>query len=178
MSNAIYMVASLPLMQFGEQPPFKLEEFRFRCQGVLSDTELADFDAILQGEPGNHPFGIMYHACETQIRNATAKNRALQWGSEARFTERMHPGFDVALSRMVSDALGRNTPLEREEELDKARWWVAEQIAGIGDFSMAHVYAFAIQLKINERYASFDTEIGNQVIDKVIQANDREVVQF
>lgn len=178
MSNAIYLVASLPMLQFGEQPPFKVEEFRFRCQGVLTDSELADLDAVLHGEPGGDDFGIAYHAADTQIRNATAKGRAAQWGSEARYTERMHPGFDVALSRKVSDALAKANPLEREEELDRARWWVADQLAGISEFSLSNVLAFAVKLKINERFSRFDTVAGNAVIEKVIQANDRAVVQI
>jgi hypothetical protein len=90
----------------------------------------------------------------------------------------MHPGFDVALSRKVSDALAKANPLEREEELDRARWWVADQLAGIGEFSLSHVLAFAVKLKINERFSRFDTVAGNAVIEKVIQANDRAVVQI
>jgi hypothetical protein len=177
MSNAIYLVASLPMLQFGEPPPFKSEDFRFRCQGILSDTELADLDAILNGIPGSHPFVVAYEACESQIRNATARARSIQWGSEARFTERMHPGFDVALSKRVVDALGKPNPLEREEELARTRWWVADQLVGCGEFSMAHVYAFAVKLMINERFFHFDLVKGNAVIEQVIQENDRAVVQ-
>lgn len=177
MSNAVYLAASLPLLQFGEQPPFKVEDFRFRCQGVMSDGELADLDAVLAGEAGQSDFSTALYACETQIRNATSKARATQWGSEARVQERMHPGFDVALSRKIVDALARSNPLEREEELEKARWWAVDELVGYGEFSMAHVYGFAVKLKINERLARFDASVGNDVIEKVIQANDRAVVQ-
>jgi len=177
MSNAIYLAASLPMLQFGEPPPFRVDEFCFRCQGVMSENELADLIAILQGKPGSHSFTIAYHACDTQIRNATAKIRATSWGAEARYQERMHSGFDVALSRKVSEAMGKGNPLEREEDLARARWWVADELAGYGEFSMAHVYAFAVKLQINERFSSFDAEVGKSVIEKAIQANDRAVVQ-
>lgn len=177
MSNAIYLAASLPLLQFGEQPPFRVEDFRFRCQGVLSAEEFSNLESIIGGEPGNHEYTVAYHACEMQIRNATAKARAAQWGSEARVTERMHQGFDVALSRKVAEALGKSNPMEREEDLARARWWVADQLVGYGELSMAHVYAFAVKLKINERFAALNDAAGNAMIDKVIQANDRAVVQ-
>jgi hypothetical protein len=177
MSNAIYLAASLPLLQFGEQPLFRLEDFLFRCQGVLSAEEYLNLKCVVNGEPGNHAFTVAFHACDTQIRNATAKARVAQWGGEARYTERMHAGFDVALSRRVAEAMAKSNPLEREEDLDRARWWAADQLAGYEGMSLATIYAFAVKLKINERYAALNDADGKLAIENVIQANDRAAAQ-
>ena len=178
MSNAIYLAASLPMLQFGEQPPFSVEDLLFRCQGVLSDDEYSALQALLAGRPASDSFTQAWYALETQIRNATGKARVAAWGGEARITELMHSGFDVALSRRVTEALGKNNTWEREEELARARWWAADELSGYQGPSLSQVFAFAVKLQINERFARFDKEVGNAVIEKVIQANDRAVGQI
>jgi hypothetical protein len=176
MNDATYLIASFPMLRFGDAPPFSVDTLRYRCQGVLNDEAFADLNAVLQGTPGNHPFTAEYHARDTQIRNAAAKVRAAAWGSEARYTEKMYSGYDVGLSRMVSEALARSNPLETEEGLAKARWQLVDELVGLDTFTLAHLYAYAVQLQINERFARLNTDAGEAAIEKFIQANDRSVV--
>jgi len=73
---------------------------------------------------------------------------------------------------MVSDALLRTNPLEREHELDKARFWLVDELSGVGGFTMAHVYAYAIKLMICERWSRLSPEAGDASLMKVINEND------
>ena len=45
-----YLVSSLPALSLEAPPPFSPDEFRFKCQGVLSKADLAELDLLLAGK--------------------------------------------------------------------------------------------------------------------------------
>ncbi len=171
MNNAVYISASLPFLRFGDTPPFSVSELRSRCENVLSEEELATFDALLNGEPCDEPFVVAYRDHEIQLKNILGHARAASWGQDVRFTERPFRGYDVTFAKMVTDAYAKTNPLEREEDLDKARFWLVEQLAP-EEGSLENLYAFAIKLKICERWARISSEAGNAAVLKVINDND------
>ncbi len=171
MNNVIYISASLPFLRFGDTPPFSLSELRSRCESVMSEEELAAFDALLNGEPCDDPFISAYRDHETQLKNILGHARAAAWGQDVRFTERPFGGYDVTFAKMVTDACAKPNPLEREEELDRVRFWLVDQLAS-EEGSMACLYAFAVKLGICERWAKISPEAGNAAVLKVINDND------
>ena len=170
MSNALYFAASLPSLFFGSPPPFSLADFLFRCQGVLSSTERAHLDAVLAGAPGPGDFAAAWHARETQLRNATAHARAAAWGGDARALDRMHPGFDLSVQKAVTDAFAKPNPLEREQELDRCRWRVAADLARTAPLGLPGVLAFALHLRIAERWAGLEEARGRAVLEDQVSA--------
>ncbi len=171
MNNAVYIAASLPFLKFGDTPPFSLSELRNRCSSVMSEEELSAFDALVAGEPSDDPFVSAYQAHEVQLKNVSGHARAAAWGSDVRFVERPFPGYDVTFAKMVSDAFSKSNPLEREQELDKARFWLVDSLTP-EESSMANLYAFAVKLKICERWSRISPEAGNAAVLKVINDND------
>ncbi len=171
MNNAVYISASLPFLRFGDTPPFSLSELRSRCESVLSEEELAAFDALLGGEPCDDPFISAYRDHEIQLKNILGHARASAWGQDVRFTERPFRGYDVTFAKMVTDAYAKPNPLEREEELDRVRFWLVDQLAS-EEGSLASLYAFAVKLGICERWAKISPEAGNAAVLKVINDND------
>lgn len=171
MSNAVYIAASLPALRFGDAPPFSLSELRSRCECVMSEEELATFDALLSGEPCDDPFVSAFRDHEIQLKNILGHARAASWGPDVRFAERPFHGYDVTFAKMVSDAAAKPNPLEREEDLDRARFWLVDELVP-EESSMANLYAFAVKLKICERWSRISTEAGNAAVLKVINDND------
>ena len=171
MNNAVYISASLPFLRFGDTPPFSVSELRSRCESVLSEEELATFDALLNGESCDDPFVSAYRDHEIQLKNILGHARAASWGPDVRFAERPFRGYDVTFAKMVTDACAKANPLEREEDLDRARFWLVDQLA-FEESSMANLYAFAIKLGICERWARISPEPGNAAVLKVINDND------
>lgn len=172
MSNSVYLASSLPILQFGENPPFSFDDFRHQCEGVISASEMEALDALIAGHHHRDSFVSAYYAHETHLKNIAGKARAAAWGTEVRFSERPFEGYDVTYAKMVSDALVKTNPLEREQDLDKARFWLVDQLSGVGGFTMAHIYAFAIKLKICERWSRLTPEAGDASLMKVINEND------
>lgn len=166
-----YLVASLPMLFFGDQNPFSSGEFLSRCAGVLKAEHLAILDAVLrQQSVAGNVSAATWSARETQMRNAVARFRAARLGIDPQVFERDHAGFDVGLARAVADALAHPTPLEREQALDRCRWHLADELAVDDPFGFGAVLAFAIKLRIAERWAALTETAGQRKAEEFIEA--------
>ena len=172
MSSPSYLMASLPMIELGDVPPLTMEEFRHRCIGVLDESELVALDALLAGEECDDEFVTAYQAHEIQMKNVSGRLRASAWGPDVRFTERSFPGYDVTFAKMIQDAFAKSNPMEKEQDIDKARFWLVDSLAGVGEGTVKHVYAYAIKLKICERWARLSESAGDAAVLNVINAND------
>ena len=172
MSSPSYLMASLPMIELGDVPPLTMEEFRHRCIGVLDESELVALDALLAGEECDDEFVTAYQAHEIQMKNVSGRLRASAWGPDVRFTERSFPGYDVTFAKMIQDAFAKSNPMEKEQDIDKARFWLVDSLAGVGEGTVKHVYAYAIKLMICERWARLSESAGDAAVLNVINAND------
>ena len=177
MSSPSYLMASLPMIEMGDVPPLSMEEFRHRCIGVLSDSEISALDALLDDgecEECDDEFVRAYKAHEIQMKNVSGRLRAAAWGPDVRFTDKSFPGYDVTFAKMIQDAFAKSNPMEKEQDIDKARFWLVDSLAGVGEGTVKHVYAYAIKLKICERWARLSEQAGDAAVLNVINANDPE----
>ncbi|SBT05144.1 conserved hypothetical protein [Candidatus Accumulibacter aalborgensis] len=166
-----YLVASLPMLFFGDQNPFSAREFLSRCVGVLKTEHLAILEAVLHGQSvvGN-AFAMTWAARETQVRNAVARFRAMRLGVDSQAFQRPHAGFDVGLAQAVTDALAQHTPLEREQALDRCRWSIADELALADPFGFGTILAFAVKLRITERWTGLTEATGQRKVEEFIEA--------
>jgi len=174
--SAIFLLSSLPTLELGAEAPFSVEELRRRCEGTRG-VNLNDFDAVVAGYPGLHPFTINYANALTEIKNTTAAMRAPKWeGENIRVSERFYSNYHVDLHQKITEAMNIQNPLEREIALERARWQIAEELAGVTYFSEAKVYAYLVKLQINNRISGLSEEAGKAAVEDFIKANDREEV--
>lgn len=165
-----YFAASLPSLVFGAPPPMPLEGFLAACRRMLTAEDMAALDALLEGRPSRSPFVRTWQARDTQLRNATARARAAQLGVEVHAHQRDHAGWDVALERAALDAMGRAHPLEREMELDRVRWRIAEDLSRFRPFGPEAIWAYALKLRIAARWAALDAGEGRRRLDERVES--------
>jgi len=169
-----YVVASLPLMFFGDPPAVRPSEWRRQLQGVLPEPDLVFVDAFLEGRHvGGCRFAEQWRAKEMQLRNAVARARAARLGLEVQSHLQPHDGYDMAIEDAVINAFTKENPLERERELDRCRWHIAEELAWGELFRLETILAFAVKLRIAERWAALRNEAGQQVVEEFVSANAR-----
>ncbi len=161
MSSPAYLMASLPMLELGDVPPLSMAEFRGRCEGVLDAPELEADEFVRE-----------YQSRETQMRNVSGRLRAQAWGPEVRFAERSFSGYDVTFAKMIQDAFMKSNPLEKEQDIDRARFWLVDSLAGVGEGTIKHVYAYAIKLRICERWARLNDIAGDKAVINIINEND------
>ena len=171
------LVASLPHLKIGDEPPFSIEEYITSCAQYVTEYEGRILNSILLGEYDgkNCPICRIWYNIETQIRNAAARHRGQKLGVDFKEFQQGHEGFSGEIERLVTDAFTRNDPLEVEEELDRARWQLAAELAsGKEPFCFEKVLAYGIQLKIVERWNRMDVHTGKEKLEAVITANTEE----
>jgi hypothetical protein len=89
-----------------------------------------------------------------------------------RFAERSFSGYDVTFAKMIQDAFMKSNPLEKEQDIDRARFWLVDSLAGVGEGTIKHVYAYAIKLRICERWARLNDIAGDKAVINIINEND------
>lgn len=165
-----YLVSSLPVLRFGDKPPMGAEAFRAACVGWLSDDELLVIDAVLENrdpEAGGTP-AVPWWNGEVQLRDAVVRVRAKNCGIDAARFLKPHDGFNVAIEKMVTDAFTRPDPLEQEMELDRARWSLVDDLAVADSFGFAAVLAFAVKVRIAERWSQMNDEAGQEKVENLV----------
>lgn len=168
--NHWYLVASLPYLRFGEKPPVSRDAFLATCADWLSTEDVAVLRAVFENRsPSGHEIARCWQDGETELRNAVVRVRAKNRGADAaRF---IHPceGFSVSVEKMVTDAFTRANPLEQEAELDRIRWAQADELALTAPFGFAGIFAFALKLRIAERWAGLDDDVGLVRVEEFIE---------
>jgi len=167
------LVASLPSLQIGDEPPFSTEEYIDNCAQWVSERETEILRKILLQEPDIAPCPLCatWNNIETQLRNAIAKHRGQKLGVDFKEFLQPHDGFSGTIETLVTEAFTRNDPVELEEALDRARWKLAEELIGQQSFEFEKVLAYGIQLKIVERWNRMDVHLGKEAVEAVITVN-------
>ena len=168
--NYYYLIASLPMLVPGRAPSLTEPEFLAVCRDQLT---LADFEVLagfLASGAGTdrHPFLHAWSERETRLRNAVARTRAARKGVEAGACLRPVAGFDVYTERAVEEAFARSSPAEREAELDRYRWRVADELAGLDPFAFAALLAYAVKRRLAERWSRLEAETGRKRMEDFV----------
>ena len=167
------LVASLPNLEIGDEPPFSTEEYVGNCAQWVTEREEEILRKVLLQEPDIAPCPLCqaWHNIETQLRNASARHRAQKLGVDFKGFIQPHDGFSGVIETLANEAFAHADPVELEEELDRGRWKLAEELIGQDPFSFEKVLAYGIQLKIVERWNRMDVHIGKEKLEAIITAN-------
>lgn len=168
--NHWYLVSSLPYLRFGEKPAVSRVAFLSVCAGWLSETETDVLQAVLDNRaPAAGRAAQCWWNSEVQLRDAVVRVRAKNRGADAGRFVQPHDGFSVSIEKAVTDAFTRANPLEQEAELDRARWTMADELALTEPFGFAGILAFAVKLRIAERWAGLDAAAGQSKVEELIE---------
>ncbi len=167
------LVASLPHLQIGDEPPFSTEEYTDNCAQWVAGHEADILRRVLLQDPdvASCPLCKTWDNIETQLRNGVVRMRGQKLGVDFKEYLQPHDGFSGEIEVLVTDAFTRNDPLEVEESLDRARWKLAEELVGLDPFGFEKVLAYGIQLKIVERWNRMNVHTGKEKLEAVITAN-------
>lgn len=164
-----YFVASLPALSLGAPPPLDRARFEADAARLLSPEDVLRLRTLADGE-GDDAFAARWRSMETQLRNAAARVRAARLGVDAAPHLRTHAGFSVHLEAAVTDAYAKPNPMDRELTLDRFRWQFLDEASRGDPFGFAAVQAYALKLRIAERWAALTDEAGAQRLQEAVAA--------
>ena len=167
------LVASLPNLEIGDEPPFTTEDYVENSAQWVTERETEILRKVLLKEPDIAPCPLckVIYDLESQIRNAVARQRGQKLGVDYKEYLQPHDGYVGEIETFVKDAFAQSDPVELEQHLDRGRWNLSEGLIGQNPFGFEKVLAYGIQLKIVERWNRMDVSLGKEKIEAVITAN-------
>ncbi len=175
-----YLISSLPYLRFGEKPSMSSAAFRAACVGWISQDQLPVIEALLENREPPAGDASAWWSREVQLRDAIVRVRAKNRSVDASRFLKPYDGFSVTIEKMVADSFVRPDPLEQEMEIDRVRWMLADELATTESFGFAALLAFTIKLRIAERWAAMDKDVGQEKVGSLIEQaisleNEQEV---
>lgn len=158
--NREYFISSLPYLTFGKKAPISATDFLSACESADADFARR-VRSLFGGDTSVFP---VWHRRVFAIVAAIVRERAQRRGVEipsiirnvvsAHIDEKIHAAF--ALS-----------PLEREVEIARLKWSLADELGGIDAFSMEACIAYAIKLDILLHLSPPDSALGRAVFERL-----------
>ena len=161
-----YLVSSLPHLTLEGALPFSVEEFGTMCEGVLSETELADIQLLLGLMEGAPQTAVVseWMAQERLLNQEIASTRADRAGVDLKIVQ----GYTGVVEPVVAHAFSVSSPGDRELELDKMRWKLVDELAATDAFGFSTIVAFAVKLKLVARWSAMDVSKGEAKLESLI----------
>jgi hypothetical protein len=169
----IYLISSLPALNFGAKPPFSFDHYLKACEGLISDE---DMSLVRSAES----FGFNYTAVEnatlkklaafeTMLRNELVKIRSSRKKIDpAKYLR--EDGFpeSVYAAHMAINAYRKPSLLEAEKALDLDRWAHLEELAVGHYFDIDILIIYARKLLILERWDKISTAQTHTMLEEVL----------
>jgi len=167
-----YIIASVPMLRFGEKPLISLDDFRQSCS-MLTALDALELELVLDNRAaeGVSEFCEQWVNADTQLRCAIARARSETAGADAGRFQKPYTGYSVLTQKNVEDAIAEHDPLKAEQIIDRRRWALLEEIELADPFGLKGVLAYAVKLQILWRWASLDDEKAGQVMEELIVNN-------
>lgn len=169
----VYFVASLPSLTLTASPQLSSPDMVAAAGGVLREDHLQDLRALAEGRPheARSPEARALVDAEARLRAALAKLRARRAGAESAVLAAPWPVPDARAADVAARAMALDDPLERELLLDRYRWELLEAAAAIPGFGVQAVFAYALKLRLAEKWSMTNDEAGMAVVRGIIDDN-------
>jgi len=166
-----FFIAALPALSLEATPTLTWDGFLALCAEHLPPATLALLEETVAADitrPATNPLIREWRTAEIQLRNAVVRARALRKNLDPGAFLQPHDGFSVEIENSVAEAFTRPTPLDREQALDRARWRVAERLAGFDPFATVALQAYALKLRIATRWAAWNEGQARTLADEIV----------
>ena len=175
MREYYYLVASLPLLEFGMKMPISYEDFFSSCREQLSskDLEAIKRAKIAPTEEAKDPYPTLgqWKRFDITLRNELSRYRASKKSKDTAAYIRGEGYLDPFIATEAHWAANEASPLEAERFLDRFRWETIEELEREHYFDIDYLIAYALKLQILGRWQRIvDSEGGMRVLQNLTSA--------
>ena len=156
----VYLISSLPMLDFGMRPPISQEDFLALCQRLIPEKDYALLKDLAlpeqyAGYSGAREVIRRWVEFDTALKNELVKLRASRKHIEA--TKYLRPSEYVSpwLTQVAMSAQRNPAPQEAERLLDRLRWDFLEELSFGHYFDLDFLIVYAYKLQILWRWEEF-----------------------
>ena len=172
----IYLISSLPFLQFGMKPPFMFEKFLKQCAEFIPDEDLkvlkrCSIDGEYQYE-GMPETLKRWRAFDTALRNEIAKVRAgYKHIDPAKYLRRAELS-GPSLSHIAMNAHRSPLILEGERLLDEARWRALDELAIGHYFDIDFLIVYSHKLLLLEKWENIRMKDRARLVEDICKLKE------
>lgn len=161
----IYLISSLPGLQFGAKPPFSMEKLFSMCAELIPAEDLNALKNYLKDESESR-----YHDFEVALRNELVKIRAQRKHLDASKFLRRDGYADQWISHVAAGAYRNSSAIEAERLLDLERWRFLDELSAGHYFDSEALMIYARKLSILEKWERVRTADANKLLEEALKA--------
>lgn len=173
MRQYYYLIASLPMLEFGMKMPFPYARFLSSCREQVSghDMELIERSSISPPEDtkDTSPTLREWKRFDTALRNELVKVRADKYSKDPHRYIRGEGYIDHNITTFVQWAVNQDSPLESELALDRMKWEKIEDLRLAHYFDIDYLITYALQLQILERWERINAGDGMTTLEILLE---------
>jgi len=168
-----YLISSLPMLQFGMEPPFSFEGFIERCQGLIPDAQIDTLKMVPEvwAYEGGQPTLKKWRTFDKKLRNELVKLRAARKHLDPVKYLRKDGYVEPYIIHIAMGAIRNTSILEGEKMLDEARWQALEELSLGHFFDIDFLIIYAQKLLILERWERIRIADKTQLLQEVLSEN-------
>ncbi|MDD5680956.1 MAG: DUF2764 family protein [Candidatus Omnitrophica bacterium] len=168
----IYLISSLPMLQFGMKIPFSYEKFLMMCRDLIPEHETALLEAIYRGD--EHVYDDLFPALkewgrfDMALRNELVKIRAARKHIDPVKYLRLDGHDGPAISHIALNAHRIPSLTEAEKMLDQERWHALDEITAAHYFDIDVLIAYAYKLLILEKWERVRSAERERILEEAL----------
>ena len=163
-----YFIASLPVISFDGKMPMSVETFRDDCRRLLAEKDHALIETIWATEEtpaatGNELLNT-WNRFEHALRNELTWYRADRLNKDPLKYLRGPRVMDPLQAEEINRIFKMDNLWEAEKALNKMKWRFLEDLAAGHYFDLEFLLAYALQLKLLQRYQEYASPAGKDFV--------------
>ena len=176
----IYLISSLPMLQFGMRPPFSYTRFIQLCEGFIMEKEVAVLESLPEATTQPYTGEIKstlekWYEFDRDIRNELVKIRASRMKIDPLLYLRPDDGYVEPYITHIALHSHRNpSVLEGERILDQERWNKLEEIARGHFFDFDFLIVYALKLMLLLRWEAIRLAEPAALLDNVLNQGEQQ----
>jgi len=170
LASYYYLIASLPMLKVGEDPPLSYSDFLGMCESTVSESTyniLENLSVFSSEGPLLKQWATFYEMLTAELNYR--RNQKLDRPATA------PSGTDADIAEAVSRALDAEDPLKSEHILLRFEFKRLDDMIGLHNFDDTALYGYAIKLKLLERQSTFRYEAGKQAFEGLMEQLQEQI---
>lgn len=178
MRQYYYLIAGLPMLEFGMKAPISYNEFCLRCREQLasSDMDILNRASISPAEDAVDSVPILrkWKEFELSLRNEITRHRGAKYSKDPLKYIRGENYPDPFTAGFAQWAVNQDSPIEAELSLDRARWEKIQELKKGHYFDVYFLIAYSLELQILERWERINSEGGMQILAGLVEKEEQD----
>ena len=169
----IYLISSLPMLNFSAKAPFSLEDFFTRCKNLIPEKEFEILCSVCKQDSyflvtQSSDSLKQWANFEIALRNELVRARASRKKIDPLKFLRLPDWPQAEISHLAMAAYRSTSILEAEKILDQARWNFLEALSLGHYFDFDYLLIYGLKLTILERWDKIQKADKEQLLDAAV----------